>query len=501
MGLIDSIKSIFRKATPDEAVVLRQTAQQAKPGDSRVIQWNPEDESARDIVAYKHDITEFSEHSFIVVRESQQAVIFVDGKAAQTCGSGLWPTQSYSKNIAGAAGMMSMFTKGETIYKAEVYFVNKVYLPDLTWGTTSPRFLTDHVVGRSVRMYAHGYFGIHIEPALFDADGIDNAKRFLERYVGTGKMCTKQELEDKLGVFILDHMFAALGTKTKGNENQAPISVLDIASNMLEIDRDIKNSLFEEFKKFGITLDSFNFEALEPDEDDIAKILQTQDQKFSQNQLGYNWDIQQRQLDIMETAAGNTGNSGNLMNAGMGIGMGVGMFGAFANGMNNAAQSMTGGYMNPGMQQGYNPYMQQGYNPYMQQQMQQGYNPYMQQQPMQQGYNPYMQQQPMQQGYNPYMQQQPMQQGYNPNMQQQPMQQGYNPNMQQQPMQQGYMDPNMQQQQPMQQGYMDPNMQQQQMQQPPMQQGYMAPNMQQQQMQQPPMQNAPAPQPDDNKEE
>ena len=49
---------------------------------------------------------------------------------------------------------------------------------------------------------------------------------------------------------------------------------------------------------------------------------------------------QERQLDIMETAAGNEGSAGGMMGAGMGMGMGMGVGTMFGQQMQQVSQSM-----------------------------------------------------------------------------------------------------------------------------------------------------------------
>jgi hypothetical protein len=50
--------------------------------------------------------------------------------------------------------------------------------------------------------------------------------------------------------------------------------------------------------------------------------------------VGFNYQ-QERSFDVLETAAGNEGNSGNVMGAGLGLGIGAGIGGSMGQFMNN----------------------------------------------------------------------------------------------------------------------------------------------------------------------
>ena len=71
---------------------------------------------------------------------------------------------------------------------------------------------------------------------------------------------------------------------------------------------------------------------------------------------GYNYQ-QERQFDILETAAGNEGSQGSdLMGAGIGMGMGLGMGGMFGGHIQQVAQVMNAGPVAPPPPSAASPY-------------------------------------------------------------------------------------------------------------------------------------------------
>jgi hypothetical protein len=95
-------------------------------------------------------------------------------------------------------------------------------------------------------------------------------------------------------------------------------------------------------------LTKFDVEGINPHEDDAnyQMVINAQAQAASRSIQGYTYQ-QERQLDVMETAAGNTGPAGGMMGAGMGLGMGFGVGGAMGGMMGGIAQNAMGASPTP----------------------------------------------------------------------------------------------------------------------------------------------------------
>ena len=79
--------------------------------------------------------------SQLIVRESQAAVFFRDGKAMDTFGAGRHTITT--NNIPLLGRLIGLPFGGETPFKAEVYFVNLKDFLDQKWGTPEPIALRD----------------------------------------------------------------------------------------------------------------------------------------------------------------------------------------------------------------------------------------------------------------------------------------------------------------------------------------------------------------------
>ena len=95
------------------------------------------DPSGREIVHRipEHGSGDFRLGSQLIVRESQAAVFFRDGKALDTFGPGRHTIST--ANIPLLVRLISIPFSGETPFKAEVYFVNLKEFLDQKWGYPS----------------------------------------------------------------------------------------------------------------------------------------------------------------------------------------------------------------------------------------------------------------------------------------------------------------------------------------------------------------------------
>jgi len=105
--------------------------------------------------------------SQVIVRESQTAVFFRDGKALDAFGPGRHTITT--ANVPILSGLLGLLTSGKDIFTAEVYFVNRIDFLDNKWGTPEPIALRDPDLGLA-RLRAFGSYSMAIEdPQMFVA--------------------------------------------------------------------------------------------------------------------------------------------------------------------------------------------------------------------------------------------------------------------------------------------------------------------------------------------
>ena len=252
--------------------------------------------------------------SQLIVRESQTAVFFRDGKALDTFGAGRHTLTT--ANVPLLVDLVGKAFSNQTPFKAEVYFVNMREFIDQKWGTPEPITLPDTELGM-VRLRAFGLFAMQIsDPQLF-----------VNKIVGTQGIYTSAQIENYLRGIIVGRLTDVLG--------EAKASLLDLPRLFNEIAGGVKASLADDFKALGIALKNMVITSISPTEE-TAKAI---DERAAMGAIG---DMQ-KYLQFKAAramgdaaAAGGGGEAGSLAGAGVGLGAGVGIGAAMAGAITEA---------------------------------------------------------------------------------------------------------------------------------------------------------------------
>ncbi len=254
--------------------------------------------------------------SQVIVRESQRAVFYRDGKSLDTFDPGRHTITTM--NLPILAGLLRMATSGKDIFTAEVFFVNLREITDLKWGTPQPISLRDSDLGL-VRLRAFGQYTIQIaEP-----------KRFVDQIVGTQGIYTTSQIEEYLRNAVISRITDIIA------ENMT--SILDLPRLFDELAAAVRAKVQDDFMAMGIMLKQFMIVSITPTEE-TAKAI---DERASMGAIG-NMDAYMKfktARAIGDAAQQPGGATADGLGLGAGIGMGAGMAGMIANTMANAQQS------------------------------------------------------------------------------------------------------------------------------------------------------------------
>ncbi len=275
------------------------------------------DETGQEMV---HRIPESGSGDFrigsqLIVRESQAAVFFRDGKALDTFGAGRHTLTT--ANVPLLVDLIGKAFSGQTPFKAEVYFVNLREFLDLKWGTPEPITLPDKELGM-VRLRAFGQFAMQItDPQLF-----------VNKIVGTQGIYRNSQIENYLRGVIVSRMTDVLG--------ESKASLLDLPALYDELSGVIKARLADDFRALGITLKALFINNISPTEE-TAKAI---DERAAMGAIG---DMQKylqfKAARAMGDAATAGGEAGSLTGAGVGLGAGVGIGAAMAGAISDALRA------------------------------------------------------------------------------------------------------------------------------------------------------------------
>ena len=259
------------------------------------------DESSKEMI---HRIPERGSGDFrfgsnVIVRESQVAVFFRDGKAMDVFDPGKHVIST--ANVPLLIDLLKLGTSGKTPFTAEVYFVSTREFLDLGWGTPEPITLRDSDLGM-VRLRAFGTYNMEIS----------DASLFVNKIVGTQGIYETTQIENFLRGVIISKMTDLLGELKK--------SMLDLPAMYDEIGAATRAKVQDDFAARGITLKTLYVRSISPTEE-TAKAI---DERAQMGAIGDMSKYMQFQAARgIRDAAQNP--SGGAAGTGVGLGAGLGM--------------------------------------------------------------------------------------------------------------------------------------------------------------------------------
>ena len=269
---------------------------------------------------------EFKLGSQLIVRESQWAVFFRDGKAYDVFGAGRHTLATQNIPLLTAAITTPLF--GDTPFRCEAYFVSQRTFTDLKWGTTEPILFRDSEF-KMIRLRSNGIFTFQIT----------DPKLFVVKIVGTRGIFTNYQIEDFLRGVIIGRLSDILGETLD--------SVLDLPRYFDELGAGLKARIKDDFAQYGLAMVDFIINAITPPEDVQKRI----DERSGMEAIGgmdryFQYKAAQAIGDLAKGGAGGTGGGGDgsvvgtAAAAGLGLGTGAGL-GMMIPGM--LQQAMVGG--------------------------------------------------------------------------------------------------------------------------------------------------------------
>ncbi|MGL5675512.1 MAG: SPFH domain-containing protein [Cellulosilyticaceae bacterium] len=282
-----------------------------------IIQWLDDSQNTLTYM-YPMEDQEIQHGAQLTVRPGQAAVFVEKGQIADVFGPGTHKLETANLPLLGdlkgwAFGFKSPF-------KSDVFFVNTKEMLNNKWGTQSPIWIQDAKFGQ-VQVRAFGTYTFNI---------IDPAK-FITQVASTNKTYTKDSINDQLRAFILSNFGDAIGS--------LQMTVAQIASQYNEISQQMMVDAQAAFGYLGVSLNHFTIGniSLPDDIEEALKELTSMTMKGSIDDEALRRIHTLRQLDIMEKSTENEGLNAMIQN-GMGLGMGLHVGGAFAQGMANNIQ-------------------------------------------------------------------------------------------------------------------------------------------------------------------
>ena len=273
--------------------------------------------------------------SQLVVKESQEAIFFKEGKMLDVFAPGTHTLST--NNIPILSKLINLPFGSQSPFFAEVYFVNKSVLFDSKFGIF-PFNLVDNEFKIPVSVSARGSFALKV---------ID-AKKLLINLTGTSVQTGKEELRDYFRGLLSQSVKNSIIDLSRKN-NISPFGLEIICD---EVSNNVKPIVNKVFSEYGLELTLFNIEGIPVDDTDpkVQSLLSDYRRIMSEDvqerlrlkRRAENLEVYkvERSFDTSEKLAENLGNteSGNGV---IGAMLGVGIAGSIANGLSdNMSQNM-----------------------------------------------------------------------------------------------------------------------------------------------------------------
>ncbi len=236
--------------------------------------------------------------SQVIVRESQVAVFFRDGRALDILGPGRHTITTY--NVPIIANLVDWATGGQSPFPAEVVFVNMRQFIDQKWGTSEPLAFRDAAFGMA-RLRAFGTYAYQV----------NNPSVFVNQIAGQQGILTTTQIQDYLRGIIVQRF-----TDTLARQQRA---LLDLPGVYGEIAVGARSQLMDDFAALGLLLDAFYINAITPTEETSRAI----DERAAMGAIG---DLDAYLKFKSARAIGDAAlNPGGAADAGVGLGAGIGL--------------------------------------------------------------------------------------------------------------------------------------------------------------------------------
>jgi membrane protease subunit (stomatin/prohibitin family) len=265
------------------------------------VEWN---DATNDVFAWKYGQNaknNLSTFTQLIVRESQEAVLFSKGQILGKFGPGKHTLNT--ENLPLLRNFFGLTFGGKNPFTAEIWFVNKTAPLTINWRTDTMRY-RDPEYGEMVPLAAAGRYGLKVQ----------DAERFLVQLVGT--------LTEFKAADLTNHFMGELVTRTKSSiiafmqANQ--VGITTISARLDDLSAFIKDPLKEFWETYGMLLTGFYITSVDLDtsNEDGKKIADALSDRSAQNIAGFTWQ-QKQGFGVANNALSRGGDMGILGAAAM----------------------------------------------------------------------------------------------------------------------------------------------------------------------------------------
>lgn len=236
--------------------------------------------------------------SQVIVRESQRAVFFRDGRALDVFGPGRHTIAT--ANVPRLIDFVGKAFNDRSPFTAEVYYVAMREFADRKWGTSQPIVIATPGMGLGVALIS-GFGSYSFQVA--------DPQQFVAQIVGAQGVYRTGDIEERLKLMLLSKIQDVIASQ-KFN------TIPELLSMTEELGAAVRAKAQDDFLALGLTLKTFYIGSLQPSEKSIEELR-------SRGLLDLETYTRLQAADAMRDAAQNPSGGAGLT-AGIGAGLGIG---------------------------------------------------------------------------------------------------------------------------------------------------------------------------------
>ena len=197
---------------------------------------------------WKYPHEDFNNMTELVVHESQEAIFFANGQAADTFGPGRYKLDA--ENIPILTKMLDLVT-GVSIFHCEVYFINKTVQMAIKWGTDSKVRFNEPTLGVPVELGASGEMNL----------ALSDGRKMLMTLVGTMNGIAWEKEGEGFTKSLQSSFRPLISTAVKSNLpeviKQGNMDIVEIDEHLNELSDALKAKILPGFEEYGLTIPQF----------------------------------------------------------------------------------------------------------------------------------------------------------------------------------------------------------------------------------------------------
>ena len=286
-------------------------------------------DSPAHVLVWKYPRTDITMGSQLVVGPSQEAVFVRGGSICDVLGPGTYTLNT--DNLPLLSALVNLPFGRKTPFPAEVFFVNRLDVLNVKWGTARHIQLQDPVYRIVIPLRAFGQYGVRVV----------DSPRFLEHLVGSGGAYTTQNLTDYFRGAMGSHVVEELSRCLL----EEGICFLEANAHLTEIAVRVSGALEPFFTEYGIQLVNFSVASINAPEDypSVRKLRDALNRRQEMDLLQFSYQ-QDRSFDVLEKAARDLGAGGGTAEIGVGAALGSVLSGMVKEAVQPAGTAQNAGF-------------------------------------------------------------------------------------------------------------------------------------------------------------